>query len=519
MSEIDLLMHQGQAALAAGDPAEAVRLFARAILLEPRDGAAHANIAAAYLARGQAGEALAHAERAVRLQPGLAAAHHNLGNARFTLGDAVGALAAFRAARDLDPQSEAHWANILFTLAFAEGVDGAGLFAENRAWGRRIEDRLGAVPRPRPADGDPERPLRIAYVLPELDAHVTPRFVAPLLAHHDYARFAVSIYGDRLDGGARPAVLTHDQVAWVDTRGLDAAALARRMRDDRIDVLIHPCTFKARYRLVLAHRAAPLQIAAINLTSTTGLTATDAIVGDAIVMPATDAPFFTETIVRLPVFNTYRAPERAPEVNALPASRAGFVRFGSFNNPAKVSASTVRVWANVLRRIEGSRILLKHRAFDDAAVRAVFVERFAEHGIAAARLEFAGFTAEVARYLAAYQEVDIALDPMPFSGGTTSYEAIWMGVPVLTLAGATPMARQSASFMHAVGRREFVALSEEDYVARAERAARDLSALADVRATLRETARSSLFDAARMTGGLEEIVRALWRDLSRRNFP
>jgi len=182
----ELLGRLGHEALDAGDAEQAVAAFGRAILLAPSDAALHADIAAAYLALGWNGEALGHAERAVRLAPGLAVAQHNLGNARFAHGDAEGALAAFRAARAIDPDSPAHWTNFLFTQVFTD-ADGDALFAENRAWGARLERRLGEIARPRPADVDPERPLRLAYFVPELDTHVTPRFVAPLLAHHDHA--------------------------------------------------------------------------------------------------------------------------------------------------------------------------------------------------------------------------------------------------------------------------------------------------------------------------------------------
>ena len=508
----ELLGRLGHEALAAGDAEQAVAAFGRAILLAPSDAALHADIAAAYLALGRNGEALGHAERAVRLAPGLAVAQHNLGNARFAHGDAKGALAAFRAARAIDPDSPAHWTNFLFTQVFTD-ADGDALFAENRAWGARLERRLGEIARPRPADVDPERPLRLAYFLPELDTHVTPRFVAPLLAHHDHARFNVTIYGDRVDSGPRPAALDHPRVRWVATRGLDAAAVAERMRADRVDVLLHPCTFKARYREVLAHRAAPLQIAAVNVIATTGLIRTDAFIGDEVITPRAEAALFTETLVRLPVFNTYRIPPDAPEVAPLPAVRAGFVCFGSFNNPTKISERAIAVWAEILQRVPASRLLLKHRAFDAAGAQAAMRARFAGAGTDPDRIDFAGFTAAARDYLAAYGDVDIALDPMPFSGGTTSYEAIWMGVPVLTLTGGTLLARQSTSLMKALGHSEFAADDEAAYASRAVDLAADLGSLAALRLSLRTAARDSIFDAAGYTRALEAAIRDLWRDV------
>jgi predicted O-linked N-acetylglucosamine transferase (SPINDLY family) len=303
-------------------------------------------------------------------------------------------------------------------------------------------------------------------------------------------------------------------VHWVDTYGLSAAEIAMRMREARIDVLIHPCTFKARYRTILAHRAAPLQIAGINFVSTTGLTATDYVVGDDVLTPLGDSDvFFTERLLRLRSFNCYGVPDYAPPVGELPAHRNGFLTFGSLNNPAKLGARAIETWAAVFARLPTARLLLKHRAFDDAAVRSSFVRRFASYGIADTQLAFAGFTADPGGYLASYHEIDVALDSMPFNGGTTSYEAIWMGVPVLTLAGDLLMARQSASLMTAAGHPEFVSDTEQTFVDKALALSEDVAGLAKIRAGLRASAARTIFNAEAYTRDLEAAVRAAWRTL------
>jgi predicted O-linked N-acetylglucosamine transferase (SPINDLY family) len=520
-TETDSLNALGRAALADGAIERAIAIFGQAILGAPLDPHVHVNMAAAYLAAGQLGAAEGHARRAVKLAPTMAEAHHNLGNALFAAGDADGALAAFAAARALDPDEEAHWTNFLFTQPFADHVDGPAISAENRAWGLRIETEIaqrdGVPVRLRITDADPERRLRLAYVLPEVDAHVTARFLAPVLAAHDRDRFEISLYGHRTNGGgSAPALLMAPGVRWIDTFGRSPGEIAAALRADHIDVLIHPCTFKARYRIVLAHRAAPLQMAGINFVSTTGLAATDYLLSDAMLTPPGPAAAqFSEKVMRLASFNCYGVPHAAPPVAPLPASTAGFVRFGSFNNPAKLGQQAVATWAAVLRRVPTSRLLLKHGAFDDADVRAAFAARFSAEGVAADRLDFAGFTAEPDDYLAAYHGVDIALDAMPFNGGTTSYEAIWMGVPVLTLAGDILMARQTASLMAAIGHAEFVTESKEAFVNKAFALSQEIGRLADIRAGLRAAAAATIFNGPRYTRMLEDAVRSAWRDLCR----
>ena len=512
--EVDALNVLGCDALAAGEPDRAVAIFGQAILSAPLDPHTHVNMAAAYLALNRLGDALAHARRAANLAPGLAEAHHNLGNTLFLAGDADAALTAFGAARALNPDEEAHWSNFLFAQTFSETADSSAIFAENRAWGRRLEQQAGLPARPAIADADPDRALSLAYAVPELTEHVTPRFLAPVLAAHDRSRFRLSLYGHRSAGGPPPQMLVPPDVRWVDTYGLSPAEIAAAMRRDRIDVLIHPCTFRSRLRPVLAYRAAPLQMAGINFVSSTGLAATDYLLSDATLTPPhTSAQYFTERLIILPSFNCYGVPPDAPEVAPLPALRNGFLRFGSFNAPSKFGAQTIETWSQILTRMPTSRLLLKHRVFEDRAVRDGFTQRFVAQGVAPDRLEFSGFTAGVGDYLGAYGKVDIVLDAMPFNGGTTSYEAIWMGVPVLTLAGDLLMGRQSASLMRAVGHPEFITDSKQAYVAKAFSLGQDLDRLAGIRARLRADAARTIFDAARFTRTLEDAVRTAWRDL------
>jgi len=499
----------GLAAAAVGRPGDAVSYYAKALLSAPAAAEIHTDLAAAYLTLGAAEDARAHAGRAAALDPGLGPAHYNLGNALFALGDAAAAAAAFQDALQTEPGNDAFWSNHLFALNFSASATPEKIFQRNRAWGEMAEAEAGKVSVPPVSEA--EGPLRLAYYLPELDSHVTPRFLEPVLRAHDLDAFQVRIYGSHSGAGGAPSFVP-EGIAWVDAGGLTEAQLARRMRADAVHILIHPCTFKARYRRLLSHRPAPVQMAAINLVSTTGLRATDYLLTDAFVdPPGASEQFYIEELIRLPAFNTYRIPEAAPDVGPLPAAANGFVTFGSFNNPAKLSPGTVLAWTEILRAVPESRLFLKHRALDDADVAARLLSQFIVAGIDAGRILLQGFTADGSAYLDGYNRIDMALDPFPFGGGTTSYEALWMGVPVLSLTGKTFMGRLTAALMGRLALAEWTAADESCYVNSAVALAADLDALAGLRAGLRERARISLFDGAAFTRSLEAACQDVWR--------
>jgi protein O-GlcNAc transferase len=500
----------GLAAFAAGQPKDAVSHYAKALLSAPSAADIHTDLAAAYLALGAAGDAAAHAGRAALLDPDLGEAHYNLGNALFALGDAAGAAGAYAAAIKTAPGNDAFWSNHLFALNFSAAASPEEIFQRNRAWGEMVEAQIGGVRAapPRFHDG----PLRLAYYLPEFDSHVTPRFLEPVLRAHDLDKFRVCVYGSRVGVGRGTPAFVPDGVAWIDVGGVPDAKLAERMRADGIDILIHPCTFKARYRRILGQHAAPVQMAAINLVSTTGLSTTDYLLTDAhLDPPDASEQFYTEELIRLPAFNTYRIPEAAPPVGPLPALTNGFVTFGSFNNPAKMTPGTISVWADILKAVPDSRLVLKHRALGDGNVAARFVTRFSGAGITPERIMLEGFTSDGAAYLDSYNRIDMALDPFPFGGGTTSYEALWMGVPVLTLQGKTFMGRLTAALMGRLDLSQWAASDAGEYVARAIGLAADLDGLAGLRAALRERARATIFDGEAFTRSLEAACLDVWR--------
>ncbi|NQV56221.1 MAG: hypothetical protein HQ503_10220, partial [Rhodospirillales bacterium] len=425
-------------------------------------------------------------------------------------GDAAAAADAYAGALKTDPDNQIFWTNHLFALNFSPDADAQDIFERNRAWGRRLEETISAVAIGL-SDPDPERKLHLAYYLPELNTHVTPRFLEPVLGAHDTALFRISLYGSRTDGAPPPPSLIQDH-RWVDIAGQSDAAIAGRMQSDQVDILLHPCTFKARYRSLLAHRAAPVQIAGINLVSTTGLSAADYLMTDAALdPPGKSERYYSEKLIRLPAFNTYRTPAAAPDIGPLPASLNAGVTFGSLNNPVKLSDRAIAAWAEILNKLDGARLILKHRSLANEDVVGRYQSRFQAAGAGQDHLIFEGFTSDAGAYLDSYNRIDIALDPFPFGGGTTSYEAIWMGVPIITMEGRTLMGRLTASFMHRLGLSEWVAADPESYVKCAIRLAGDLDALAALRAQMRDRARTTIFDAEAFTRSLEDACRGVWR--------
>jgi predicted O-linked N-acetylglucosamine transferase (SPINDLY family) len=264
--------------------------------------------------------------------------------------------------------------------------------------------------------------------------------------------------------------------------------------------------------LAFARKPAPVQVSWIGYFDTTGLAAIDYRLADVASVPAGAERYFVERIERLPrSANCYLPPPVAIDVAPAPALRNGHVTFGCFNNPAKVTRDVVRVFARILRAVQGSRLVLKYGAFEDAGIRAQYLAWLAEERIEAGRVELRGHSS-MSQFLASFADIDVALDPFPYSGETTALHTLWMGVPLVALEGETLVRRLATRVLHVAGLSSWVAASEDDYVRIAIDAARDVPRLAAVRAELRDRlTRSPLFDHVGVTRELEEALRSMWR--------
>lgn len=491
---------------------EAQEVLQRNVELHPESPTAAWNLAHAYSESWQMQDALAALERAEALgpqpgAPGLRAAIVG------RMGDAHKALGIYRElARAEGPRSR-------FNSSAAMSALYSDRFRpeEVAALHRELFLPLGEGARDRASfrnGRDPGRRLKLGMVTADLHRqHPVCIFMQPVLARLDRAAFELSVYftGTSVDEQTRIARGRVDH--WVEAAGWQDAQLARRIEADGIDLLLDLSGHTGKNRLHLfGQRAAPVQATFLGYPGSTGVPNMDWILVDPVVAPESHAPLYSERLIHLPNTVFCYAPDAAdypfPALGAAHAARP--LTFGSFNNVPKLTQRTIRLWSRVLQAVPDARLLLKAPSFkDDGAVRA-FRDRFAAEGIEPARLEFRG-PVGLADMMAEYADVDIALDPVPYNGGTTTLQAMWMGVPVVVMEGGQFAARMGASFMAAAGLRDWVAADDAEYVAIAARMAADRQALLALKQGMRRRLLSRpAWDIDRYVRDLEAALRRMW---------
>ena len=338
----------------------------------------------------------------------------------------------------------------------------------------------------------PER-LRIGYVSSDFRRHSVAYFVEPLLEHHDASRFEITCYFTHNDSDATTERLQQLAHRWRNVADLDDHQFLRMIADDGIDVLVDLNGHTSGGRLtVFARRAAPVQVSFIGYPCTTGVTEMDFRLSDVTADPSGTGRLCTESLYRLPgCFLCFRPPENSPAVNHPPCESNGFITFGSFNNLAKINLDVIGLWAELLQQIPTSRLVIKNPSLTDRSTRERYRKLFADAGISAKRIDLIGFVADNAGHLATYGKIDIALDTFPYNGTTTTCEALWMGVPVVSMRGDRHAARVGASLLSTVGFPEWVADAPGQYIHIAQSLAQDVTHLTKLRAVLRQQVRNS----------------------------
>jgi predicted O-linked N-acetylglucosamine transferase (SPINDLY family) len=507
-----------QVALAAaahrrGERALARKLYLQALQLDAQNADALHLLGVLEYDERNVDDAIELMEDAIALQPGAADYWMNCSLAYMARGETEKAIEMLREALRLRPvYSRAH-GNLMFALLFSAAATPAEIVEEHKKWYRTdIVPGLQRMPAPGNIP-DPERRLRVGYVSADFREHVIALFIEPIFTNRDSRQVEVFAYDN---GTASDAVNTRLRAGidqWRPISGLDDDQLAARIREDGIDILVDLAGHTQGSRLAaFARKPAPVQITYLGYPATTGV--------DAIEYRLTDAGFdppgltesqYVERLVRLPdCLLCYQPPVDAPEVSALPALANGFITFGSFNQPAKLGAGVLELWARLLGQIAGSRLLMA--PVPPGYSRERYQRIFAGHGIAPERIEFEPRLPS-AQYQALRSRVDIALDPFPMNGGSTTCETLWMGVPLVTLSGDRFVSRAGTSLLSAAGLKECIARNEDEYLAIAAGLAADLPRLARMRAALRGQLRQSpLLDGPRFTRNLEAAYRQLWRD-------
>ena len=416
---------------------------------------------------------------------------------------------------DRQPDFAAAHSNLVFSMNYDAAATQQTIFAESRAW---HESHAAALGRRAPGHAnarDPERRLRVGYVSPDFREHSVAYFLEPLIAAHDRAAFEVFCYAQVARPDQRTERFRGLADTWRSTVGMTDADLATAVREDRIDILVDLAGHTGGNRLLaFDRRPAPVQLSWLGYPNTTGTEAIDARLTDAIADPPgpSDA-LHSETLVRLPNgFLCYAPTADAPAIGAPPARSTGHVTFGSFNALAKITPAVVAAWARILLGVPGSRLVIKSGPLADAATRARYLEMLAAAGVDAGRVDLRAWIDARSGHLGAYANIDIGLDPFPYNGTTTTCEALWMGVPVVTLAGDRHAGRVGASLLTRIGLAELVADTTDGYVETAVHFAGDLDGLPARRLALRDRMMSSpLCDAAGFARDVEAAYRAMWR--------
>jgi protein O-GlcNAc transferase len=494
-----------------GELDRAASMFRRALELDPRLSNAHCNLGNVLVERFEIDDAIAHYRRALEIHPDLSQALNGLGSALVLCGLLDDAIALYRRALASNPAfPEAH-SNLVYNMHFQPQCDARAILTEARSWDLRHAQPLATEMAPHTNDLAPNRRLRVGYVSPNFRHHCQAFFLSPLLRHHDREAFEIFCYSDvaRPDDWTRGLLGTEKHTVSIAT--MTDSAVAKRIRDDRIDILVDLTMHMAHHRLqVFARKPAPIQVCWLAYPGTTGLSAMDYRITDVHLDPPDrdDGDSYSEQSIRLP--DSFWCYDPLAEEHALDTGVSrdnGAVVFGCLNNFCKVNDLVIEQWARTLHATEGARLTLLVPA-EQAQRRTL--ETFQRHRIDPARIEFVGYEPRD-KYLARYRAIDVCLDTFPYNGHTTSLDASWMGVPVVTLVGSTVVGRAGLCQAVNLGLPELVAGTPDEYVKIAVDLARDRPRLATLRSSLRQRMkRSPLMDAPRFARNLEAAYRTMW---------
>lgn len=502
----------GHALKSQGELEAALASYRSALALKPDDVEAHFNVGYALIGLGRVSEAIESFGQALSLRPDYAEAHSSLGVAQLAFGKPGDALASFKQALHYKPDAIRAYSNLLYLHAFvrdispeaerdlAAGWEKSALDESERAAAAARRSSLRHARR-----GREGRKLRLGVVSAELGQHAVAEFLEPFLERRDRSRFDLTLYPTSARTGARAdriAALADRVISLVGMSDADAVA---RIRADEIDVLVDTTAHMTGCRLgIFARRAAPVQCHYIGYHGSTGLSEMDWFIADDSLLPPSCDVHFREKIWRLPrLWIAYRGDSTLPESQWKPHPE-GVVTLGSFNNLAKVREETLHLWGRAMKALPGSRLLLKDSKAADPAIRERISSALAQHGITGDRIEYVSWTADWKSHMALYDRLDIALDSIPLNSGTTAFDALWMGVPIVGIEGDWMGGRMTASILRALGKPEWVAQSEDEYVTMVTALARNPELRKNLRAGQRALmAASPLCNAGELTRALE----------------
>ncbi len=497
----------GNALEAKGYLDDAAESYSRAHQCDPSLAEAANNLGKVRQKQGRFEEATRAYRRAVESRSGWSVAHANLAGALQVQGRIDEAIAAYRTAVQLDPSDAQVHSTLVVALNNVADVDAATVFGEHIAWAAR---HASAPALTHTNSRDPDRRLRIGYVWGGFCDHPLAPFVEPILDHHDRAQFEVVCYSSKA-ADTTPNWMRERADLWRDITPVFDDRAARVIHDDRIDILIDLAGHTPGHRLgIFAHKPAPVQATYLGYPNTTGVTHIDywlTVLTDAL------PPHAERHLAPLDGAYCFAAPQDAPDVAPLPMLANGFTTFGCFAPLSRINLPLLDLWASVLGESIGSRLILRAHGFSDPATRQRVADAFIERGITSDRIDLLPRPDSQRELLQAYGQIDLSLDTFPHNGLVSTCQALFMGVPVLTLCGERVASCVGRDLLHAAGLDEFVVREKDDYILEAALAGAEPDRIGALRSSLRNRVGASrLMDGARFTRRLEETYRAWWRD-------
>ena len=495
-----------------GRPEEAMASYHKALAIKPDFAEAHINLGNVHSELGQPGEAVESHRKALAIEPESAMAHNNLANALKDLGKLEEAAASYRQALTLKPDfAEAH-SNLIFPMSYDPGITSDEIFQQARQWDAK-HGYKGEKPEYRNPP-EPDRRLRIGLVSGDFRHHSVSYFLKTVVSEIDKEKLEIFAYATSSKEDDLTAQLKSIVAHWRNVTAISDKQLSEDIMADGIDILVDLSGHSAFNRLkVFSMKPAPIQVAWLGYSATTGVDAFDYILCDQWVLPPEGEEHFIEKSWRLPgSYLCFSPPDVKVDVAASPVRSNSYITFGCFNHLTKMTDPVVSCWAKILHKVPDSRLFLKAGQLNDVAVQKEVLSRFSSHGVFSDVLFLKGYSPDKSTHFAAYNQVDISLDPFPYAGTTTSFEALWMGTPLLTLQGDRFISRVGESILNNVGLGEWIGATPQDYVDKAIAFASDLQGLSVLREGMRDRLMAScLCDAPGFTRNLEEAFRGMWR--------
>ena len=503
----------GNALKELGKMDEAVTSYHKALAINPDYATAHNNLGTALQDQGLLDDAVISYHRALTIKSDFFEAHNSLGNIFMKLGKLDEAVASYYKALAVRPDYHASHSNLLLAQQYLLGQNTEKLYEMHKDWDQRHAQQFYTTRPCHLNTPDPNRVLRIGFSSPDLGWHPVGFFIVRLFESILENEIKTIVYSDRLADDLTNRIRAASGL-WRNVNGISDENLSKIILDDEIDILFDLTGHSAKNRMLLfARKPAPIQVSWAGYVGTTGLSSMDYLLSDIHSTPEDEDKYYSEKVIRMPDgWLCYDPPDYAPEIGPLPFKQNGRVTFCSFSNPGKINQEVISVWAAIMNAVPNSCLLIKYSGIDTATNIERLTAMFAAKGINKSRLVLEGQSPHI-NLLARYNDVDIALDTFPYSGGLTTYEALWMGVPLITVPGDTFASRHSKSHLTTVGLPELIAKNTDDYIRLAVELAGNAERMAELRTGLRSwMANSPICDGEKFSDNFTAIMRKIWQD-------